>query len=41
MTKTKIINKRDEARSISKGPKETVDLKEFVRHIRPFEWYGP
>ena len=39
MNKTK-NNKRDDARSISRGPKETVDLKEFVRHIRPFEWYG-
>ena len=30
----------DAAKSQSKGLKETVELKDFVKHIRPFEWYG-
>lgn len=31
---------KDEVKSNSKSIKETVDLKDFVKHIRPFEWYG-
>lgn len=37
-TKTK---DKDDLKSNSKNLKETVDLKDFVKHIRPFEWYGP
>lgn len=41
MNKTKNSLKKDDGKSPSKIQPETVDLKEFVRHIRPFEWFGP
>lgn len=37
----KLKQKEKEEREANKTPEDEVDLKEFAKYVKPFEWYGP